>query len=105
MSGATAQGNSSFNKSKTTTLAPPGFLTSNSPPTTYYRHTNRTYSPLLLDDSDRPVRGASGYLQMKLMLWKHMCTKLRDRKNIVSMFCVPVITFLIMWLLRKKPGI
>ena len=29
---------------------------------------------LLLDDKNRLVRGASAYLQMKLMLWKHMDT-------------------------------
>ena len=29
-----------------------------------------------------PVRGSSAWLQLKLMLWKHMLTKLRDRSQV-----------------------
>jgi|GEM_PF-3736631 len=51
----------------------------------------------------RPVRTSSAWLQLKLMLWKHMLTKLRDRAQLAASFLVPLLIFLVMWLFRKKP--
>ena len=49
------------------------------------------------------VRGSSALLQLKLMLWKQMLTKLRDRGQLIASLVAPFGTFVIMWLLRKKP--
>ena len=51
----------------------------------------------------RPVRTSSAWLQLKLMLWKHMLTKLRDRAQLAASFLIPLLVFLVMWLFRKKP--
>jgi hypothetical protein len=51
----------------------------------------------------RPVRTSSAWLQLKLMLWKHALTKVRDRAQLAASMLVPLLVFLVMWLLRKKP--
>lgn len=51
----------------------------------------------------RPVRTSSARLQLKLMLWKHALTKVRDRAQLAASLLVPLLVFFVMWLLRKKP--
>jgi len=51
----------------------------------------------------RPIRGAGGFLQLKLMMWKHLLSKKRDLSQIAASIIVPLSVFLMMWLFRRKP--
>ena len=50
--------------------------------------------------SERPLRVSSLKTQCRLMLWKHLVTKLRDKKQLVASLAVPILILVISWLLR-----
>lgn len=58
---------------------------------------------LLTMKEQKPVRGASALLQLKLMMWKHMLSKRRDLTQIGASLIVPLSVFMMMWLFRRKP--